>query len=143
MAAFLAVFPNAVLLSGSGREFILLGQKGGDNELDPDLVARNIRLRPAVKRDLDEIHFSSLTDFVGSFVADRQTLANATGGATPVSDDFPTIEYSGNVYRVALPTAFFDTSSVTTWCPKCFDGSKPRADMPDLVAYLALQQSLY
>ena len=143
VAAFLEVFPNAVLLSGSAREFILLGQTDGDNELDPDLVAKNIRLRPAVKNDLDEIDFSSLTDFVGSFVADRHVLAFAVRGATPVSDNYPSMEYSGKVYNVVLPKAFFETPSVTTWCPKCFDGSKPRADMPDLIGYLGIQQSFY
>jgi spermidine synthase len=144
--AFIDVFPSAVLLSGHGAEFILVGKKAGPIVFDPDVAAAVARARPDVMADLRRINFGSVTEIVGSFVASPETLAAVTRESAPVTDDWPIMEYGiqSGAYETRLPDDIFGRGGVESFCPKCFrpDGS-PSARAPLLSEYLAVLLGLY
>src|SRR5262249_22161371 len=92
--AFLDVFPGAVLLSGYGPELILVGRKGGPIEIDPELVAHNLRAVPALREDLRGLELATVPDLVGMLAATAPTLERATRGVAPLRDDHPMLEYA-------------------------------------------------
>src|SRR5262249_34091109 len=51
--AFMNVFPNAVLLNGANKEFILVGQKDGANQIDWSAFQRRLRANGKVARELE------------------------------------------------------------------------------------------
>ena len=91
--AFIEVFPNAVLLSGSYDHLILMGRKGAGIELDPRLIGIKMAQAPQVKADMDRITWASAMEIAGSFVASSRTMNRAAAAVTPVSDDYPSMEY--------------------------------------------------
>jgi predicted membrane-bound spermidine synthase len=144
--AFIDVFPEAVLLSGAESELLLLGVRDGRIEIDPDRLAAALSRAPAVHADLQRLDMGRVTEIVGTFVGSAQTLAEATRGVPPVTDDMPSQEY-GVISLMnlgqAVPASVVDLSGVTSWCPACFSDGRPVASVPGLDAYLALLQQAY
>jgi hypothetical protein len=91
--AFVDVFPQGVLLSGTGQELLLVGTNNSRIEIDPDRVARSLAEAPAVRADLERIGLATMKDIVATFVAPSKTLRDATIDEAPVTDDRPLQEY--------------------------------------------------
>ena len=143
--AFMEVFPQTVLLSGNPSQLILMGIKGPAIELDPDRVLAGLANMPEVRADLEHVYLDTLPEIVGTFVASAPTLARATEGGEPVTDDRPNMEYSnGSLLRTQrLPEAIFNDEGLQSYCPKCFVGGQPRGELPNLVAHMQILARLY
>ncbi len=76
--AFIDVFPQSVLLSGTEAELLLVGTSGGRIEIDPVRVSRALEQAPGVAADLRRLDLGSVTEIVGTFVGSADTLARAT-----------------------------------------------------------------
>ena len=145
--AFIDVFPQSVLLSGTEAELLLVGTNGGRIEIDPVRVSRALEQEPGVAADLRRLDLGSVTEIVGTFVGSADTLARATRQSTAVSDDRPLQEYG---VRSAIdsgtsgvPASIFDLAAAATWCPRCFDGESPTPLAGGLDMYLALLDHAY
>ncbi len=145
--AFIEVFPQCVLLSGTQAELLLVGTNGAGIEIDPGRVARALDQAPGVAADLRRLDLGSVTEIVGTFVGSADTLARATRQSPPVSDDRPLQEYG---VRSALgsgpsgvPASIFELGAAASWCPRCFDGERPTPLVPELDTYLALLDDAY
>jgi hypothetical protein len=112
--------------------------------LDPDRVEAALRARPEVERDLRRIDMGTLEDIAGAFVADAPTMARATEGIAPITDDRPRMEYTFG-RPSELPKALFGAaaSGARAFCPRCFDGDGASSRAPGLPARLALLDRLY
>lgn len=143
--AFVDVFPNAVLLSGHQAELILLGQRDGDNQIDVRAVERNLALRPTVQQDLEHVAMGSLTEIIGTFVADAETLRRVTAEAAPITDDLPTMEYTiiSHAMRNLIPAELFTVNRISSWCASCFEAGVPIEPVEDLERYLAVMGAMY
>ena len=145
--AFIDVFPQSVLLSGTQGELLIVGTRGASIDVDPDRLARALAHAPAVLDDLRRIDLGTVKELVGTFVGSAETLARATRDSQPVSDDRPIQEYG---VRSALdpgmsgvPAALVDLSAASAWCPRCFDGDWPAPAAAGLDTYLALLDEAY
>ena len=122
--AFVDVFPNAVLLSGTSQELLLVGTSGPRIEIDPDHLAKAWADAPAVRADLERVGLGTIENILATFLAAPKTLQQATSGQAPATDDRPIQEYGArsrlepNYHK--LPPSIFDVSQVTAWCPGCF-----------------------
>jgi spermidine synthase len=138
--AFIDVFPNSILVSGAGRELILLGTTDEVLEIDPAQLRERLVADPDLAAALRSISFGSLSEFVGSFVAGPETLERATQEAPAITDDAPILEHavlsSLAVHRV--PEDLFETSEYRVWCPRCSDETTP-----DLRIYIETIDTLY
>jgi len=145
--AFLDVFPQAVLLSGTQAELLLIGTAGPRIEIDPERLRLALERAPAVREDLTRLDFAQPRDVVGAFVGGASTLRDATLAVSAVTDDQPIQEYgvlSGlSTGLQGVPAALFDLEAVASWCPRCFENGRPVASMADLDAYLALLHEAY
>jgi len=144
--AFVEVFPNAFLLSGAGPEMILIGSRGGPITLDLDRYRRRLAANETLRADLESIYFSSLLDIVGSYAAGPRTLAAATEGVAPVTDDYPILEYAvaSQLFSTHMPPELFDNRTVMQWCPACFTGDGvPIPALAGLAGYLAAMQAYF
>jgi len=143
--AFVDVFPQAVLLSGSLRELILVGANADRIAIDPARVLARLRALPAVQDDLRRVDLGTPTELIGTFAGGPGTLAAATAPYEPMVDDLPVTEYT-SASRLAhheLSPALFDVAAVPAWCPRCFAGNEPVAEVADLPAHLDLLGRLY
>ena len=145
--AFIDVFPQSVLLSGTQAELLLVGTNGVSIEIDPGRVARALDQAPAVAADLRRLDLGSVTEIVGTFVGSADTLARATRQSPPVSDDRPLQEYG---VRSAIgpgtsgvPASIFELAAAASWCPRCFDGERPTPLVAGLDTYLSLLDDAY
>ena len=146
IGAFIDVFPQAVLISGSEAELLLIGSNDSSIEIDPERLARALSNAPAAHADLQRLDLGTVREIVGSFVGSARTLAEATRETPPVTDDRPTQEYgvmSLLNYGEPVPDAVVDLEQVTAWCPKCFVDRKPVPLAEGLVTYLALLGRAY
>ena len=145
--AFIDVFPQAVLLSGSNQELLLVGTTRSRIEFDPERAAEALANAPAVRADLERVGLGTITEIVGTFVASPKTLDAATRGRAPATDDRPIQEYGAksrlNPGYQRLPASIFDLSQVAVWCPRCFVGDKPTSLAAGLDAYLDRLAGLY
>lgn len=122
VAAFLEVFDNAVLLVGAGPELILLGQKEGPNQVDPQVLEVRLRQRPEVQQDLARVGLGRPVDMVAMFAADAEHLRQLTEGIPAARDDFPTLEHQPPSFdRHPIHPGLFQVDRVSQWCPSCFD----------------------
>ena len=99
---------------------------------------------PTYDADLQRLDLGTVREIVGTFVGSADTLAEATRGAVPVTDDRPIQEYSVNSllnFGEAAPAAVIDLSGVATWCPGCFADGKPLLEGLD--TYLELLNLAY
>ena len=139
--AFLDVFPRAVLLSGSGRELILMGLNGPHLEIDPDAVKARLAAAPAVQADLNHVSLGTLMELVGAFVASAEALHAPVEPYPPVTDDNPLLEHGllsprSQLTVYGVPSGLVDASTVSTWCPKCFIRGQPIPGLENLPAYV-------
>jgi spermidine synthase len=144
--AFIDVFPQAVLISGSEAELLLIGSNDSSIEIDPERLARALSNAPAAHADLQRLDLGTVREIVGSFVGSARTLAEATRETPPVTDDRPTQEYgvmSLLNYGEPVPDAVVDLEQVTAWCPKCFVDQTPVPLAEGLDTYLALLGRAY
>jgi spermidine synthase len=145
--AFLDVFPQAVLLSGTQAELLLLGTTAPRLEIDPDRLRQALDRAPDVRADLARFDLAQPRDIVGSFVGAAATLNGATRMSASVTDDRPIQEY-GVLSALStglrgVPAALFDLAAVASWCPRCFENGRPVAGLPDLDAYMGLLREAY
>ncbi len=87
--AFLDVFPQTVLLSGTQDELLLVGTAASRVEIDPLRLANALSKEPAVHADLVRLDLGTPREIVGTFVGSAATLARATRGVQAVVDDRP------------------------------------------------------
>ena len=143
--AFLDVFPNAVLLSGTDKELIIMGKASPSAFIDPDLCSTNIGKAPLVQADLKLIKMGTLTEIIGTFVANSEDLKRATLLVDPVTDDNRSMEYGmlSKFTNASLPPELFHVDGIAAWCPNCFANGKPRSNVVFLDKYLAALNILY
>jgi len=145
--AFLDVFPQAVLLSGTQAELLLVGTSAPRIEIEPDHLRQALDHAPAVRADLARLDLAQPREIVGTFVGAATTLSDAAGSAPAVTDDRPIQEYgvwSGlSTGLQGVPAALFDLDAVDSWCPRCFEQGRPVAAMAGLDAYLGLLREAY
>jgi spermidine synthase len=145
--AFLDVFPQSVLLSGAQAELLLIGTTAPRIEIDPARLATALEREDAVRADLARLDLGSVREIAGTFVGSAETLARATSGSSPVTDDRPLQEYgvlSGlSAGLMGVPSALFDVAGIATWCPRCVDDRQTGQTVPDLDLYLRLLQQAY
>jgi spermidine synthase len=144
--AFVDVFPQAVLISGSEAELLLIGSNDSRLEIDPEQLAGALSSAPLAQADLRRLDFGTVREIVGSFVGSARTLREATRDTAPVTDDRPTQEYgvmSLLNYGESVPDAVVDLGQVAAWCPKCFVDQKPVPLAEGLDTYLALLGRAY
>jgi spermidine synthase len=145
--AFVDVFPQAVLLSGTHQELLLVGTNHSRIEIDPNRVMMALAAAPAVRSDLQRVGLGTITELVGTFVGGPRTLHDATRGHEPVTDDRPIQEY-GAKSRLhpgyeRLPASIFDLRQVHAWCPRCFAGDAPVPLADGLDVHLASLARVY
>ncbi len=145
--AFVDVFPHAVLLSGMEAELLLVGTTADRLEIDPSALARALEHAPAVLADLRRVDLAGVKEIVGTFLGSPETLARATRGSTPVSDDRPLQEYGVRSVLTTgtsgVPAALVDLPAAAAWCPRCFNGEQSTPAATGLDAYLALMDEAY
>jgi spermidine synthase len=144
--AFIDVFPQAVLVSGAEADLLLIGTNDTANLIDPSRVAGAISAAPAVATDLRQLDLGTVREIVGTFVGSAHTLAQATRGTTPVTDDRPIQEYGvASLLNQgdSVPASVVDLADVGAWCPACFANGKPVALVKGLDTYLALLDRAY
>jgi hypothetical protein len=145
VATFLAVFPDAVLLSGDRAELILVGVKGTGTKLDLDLLKKTLAARPVVAADLAAVSLGSLSELVGTFAGGSDALRRATNGVPLITDDQPLMEYQTAIFapRRRIPRELFDTKELGRFCPDCGRlGSRP-AKLATLDGHLEVLQKVY
>jgi len=144
--AFIDVFPQSVLLSGTQAELLLIGTAAPRIEIDPMKLAAALEHEVAVREDLARLDLGSVREIAGTFVGSAATLARATAGSVPVTDDRPLQEYgvlSGlSAGLMGVPSALFDVTGIAAWCPRCVDERAGEATR-DLDLYLRLLQQAY
>src|SRR5262249_36792342 len=101
--SFLDVFPHASLWTTELHEMLLVGSLS-TMTLDPERIRRRFG-EPAVREALAEVGVASPAALLATWVTDRAGLERYAGGAPPVTDDRPRIEYApwvrpGEVVRV-------------------------------------------
>jgi spermidine synthase len=145
--AFVEVFPQSVLLSGTQGELLLLGTSGASITVNPDRLARALERAPKAADDLRRLDLGTVTEIVGTFVGAADTLARATRDSRTVSDDRPLQEYGVRSVvgsgTTGVPAALIDLPAAAMWCPRCFDGDLATPAAADLDTYLALMDEAY
>jgi spermidine synthase len=145
--AFIDVFPQTVLLSGTQAELLLLGTTAPRIEIDPAALEQALQRAPAVQDDLTRLDLGSPTEIIGSFVGSPTTLRRATQRSAAVTDDRPQQEYGVRsrlaVATLGVPASLFDLDAVGEWCPRCFDGDALVPQVEYLDTYLRLLQQAY
>jgi tetratricopeptide (TPR) repeat protein len=144
--AFIDVFPGAVLLSGATADLLLVGARDAPARIDAAAVRARLSRTPAVRRDLERVDLGTVTEIVGTFVGGGETLARATAGVPPVTDDRPLQEYSVQSlleFGHSVPPALIDLDAVGAWCVTCFVDGRPVPEVESLPAYLALLRRAY
>jgi spermidine synthase len=144
--AFVDVFPQAVLVSGAEADLLLMGTNDAPNQIDPMRVANVLSAAPVVAADLRRLDLGTIREMVGTFVASGPTLAKATQGTTPVTDDRPIQEYGvASLLNQgdSVPASVVDLTGVAAWCPACFMDGRPSPLVEGLDTYLALLDRAY
>ncbi|MDP2310951.1 MAG: hypothetical protein Q8P18_33335 [Pseudomonadota bacterium] len=136
--AFVEVFPDAVLLVGDGRELLLAGVKGGVPTLDVARIEARLRANPTVAADLARIGFLDVADLAATFAAPGATLAAATVGVEPLTDDRPVSESSqvSHVLTTELPASLLAPGAWRAFAPGL-------AQDPSLAARMAENEALW
>jgi spermidine synthase/Tfp pilus assembly protein PilF len=146
--AFVDVFPQSVLLGGSGQELMLVGVNDSRLEVAPDRLTAALMQTAAAQTDLQALSLSSALDILGTFVASGQTMVSATQNVRAASDDRPVQEYAASsrltaIHLGGVPPALVDPGQITAWCPRCYTGGAPAKAVDGLGAYIALLEPLY
>jgi len=144
--AFIDVFPQSVLLSGAQADLLLIGTAGPNIELDPYRLASELMTRPAARDDLVRLDLGSVREIAGAFVGSARTLTEATNGVRPVTDDWPSTEYS--VLSALnpgedVPANVVNLDRLPEWCPTCFSNGRPVPVVAGLDLYMRIMQLAY
>jgi spermidine synthase len=143
--AFIDVFPQSVLLSGAQAELLLLGTRSPRIELDPEHVAASLERESEAREDLLRLDLGTVREIAGMFVGSAETLARATAGSDPTTDDRPLQEYgvvSGlSAGLLGVPSALFDMTGLPVWCPRC--GGPGAGAVEGLDLYLDVLEQTY
>ena len=144
--AFIDVFPQSVLLSGAQADLLLIGTAGPNIELDPYRLASELMTRPAARDDLVRLDLGSVREIAGAFVGSARTLTEATTGVRPVTDDWPSTEYS--VLSALnpgedVPANVVNLDRLPEWCPTCFSNGRPVPVVAGLDLYMRIMQLAY
>jgi len=144
--AFIDVFPQSVLLSGAQADLLLVGTAGPSIELDPNKLASALTMRPAVRDDLTRLDLGSAREIAGAFVGSARTLTDATGNIEPVTDDWPSTEYS--VLSPLnpgedVPANVVNLDRLPEWCSRCFSNGVPVPTVAGLDLYMRLMDLAY
>ncbi len=145
--AFIEVFPQSVLLSGAQAELLLVGTTAPAIEIDPVAVEARLDRAPGVRADLRRLDLGDITEIVGTFVSAPATLARATQGSLPATDESP-LQESGvrsaiGSSLMGVPASLFNLGEVAAWCPRCFNGESPLPALAGLDLYLSLLEQAY
>jgi spermidine synthase len=140
--AFVDVFPDSVLLSGSGTQLILVGSVQGAPAIDLDRIEARLRARPLVRADMRRIQVGTMTELAGLFVADADAMRRATVGIAPVTDDLPSMEYT-YARPGAAPASLFALAGLASFCPQCAGKEGPDARVRWIGEYMGALQVLY
>jgi predicted membrane-bound spermidine synthase len=145
IATFLAVFPEAVLLSGDRAELILVGVKGEPTRVDFDRLKRLISARPAVAADLEANYLGTASELIGTFAGGPAALRRATQAAPLVTDDQPLMEYQTAIFapRRRLPSEIFDISELSRFCPTCGTAGDRPDEISTLDGHLEVLAAIY
>lgn len=140
VAAFYEVFPQSVLLSGYRHQLILVGRKDAPIEFDPERMRRRLEEVPGLRRELHWISLDHPVDVVAMLAATSETLAKATRGHAPLSDDRPELEYGSRIVRPdrELPADLFSVADAPRFCPRCFTGALTASELEELRGALSL-----
>jgi spermidine synthase len=141
--AFIDVFPNAVLLNGANKEFILLGQKEGPNRIDWKAAERRLSANDKVKREVEGLDLATPVERLGMFAASPNWLSMATRNVEPMTDDDPVIENNHFLRDRSMPKEIFNTSGLADWCPACFGEGSLASELAPLPYYLQVLQDIY
>ena len=145
--AFVDVFPQSVLLSGTQGELLLIGTTADSIQVDPERLTRRLEQSPKALADLRRLDLGTVTEIVGTFVGSAETMTRATRNSEAVSDNRPLQEYGVRSVLSSgingVPAALFDLSMADQWCPRCFNGEEPTPAAAGLDAYLALVDQAY
>jgi spermidine synthase len=141
--AFIEVFPQTVLLSGSRGELILMGVNGPRIEIDPIAVRSRLAVAPDVRTDLERVSLGTLTELIGTFVASAGALGIVVEPYPAVTDDNAVNEYgqlspSSQLFVYGLPGRLLNVSGVADWCPKCFARGRPIQGLENLSTYVTI-----
>jgi hypothetical protein len=144
--AFIDVFPQSVLLSGAQADLLLIGTAGPSIELDPGRLASALTTRPAVRDDLIRLDLGSAREIAGAFVGSARTLSEATANVQPVTDDWPSTEYS--VLSALnpgedVPANVVNLERVPDWCSRCFSDGVTVPAVAGLDLYMRLMDLAY
>ncbi len=145
IAAFLEIFPDAVLLSGYRQQLMLVGRKDAPFALDPDVMRRRIAEVPGLRSELRWISLSEPAEVAATFAASPETMARATRGHPVLEDDHPYLEYGSRLvtFDRRLPPDLFSVEDVEVWCPRCMDGGLSPSERRDLEGALEVIGSYY
>ncbi len=140
--AFVDVFPQAVLLSGSEAELILMGTTAPALTFDPAALRRRIEAAPRVQEDLARVDLGTMAELLGTFAASRTTLEKATSSARALTDDQPFLEYSRSSHLAAvgaegMPADLFAPRTIEEHCPGCLGAVR------GLRSHLTLLEKVY
>jgi spermidine synthase len=144
--AFVDVFPEAVLVSGSEADLLLFGTNESRIEIDPGRVAARLAASPEVRADLQRLALGTVREIAGTFVGSAKRLIEATRDDAPVTDDRPIQEYGVKSllnFGEAVPGSIVDLAEIAAWCPKCFVDGQPVPLVDGLPTYLALLGRAY
>jgi len=91
LRAFCEVFPSCTLWHGSGRNFMLLGEKPSGAERAPVSADRYTRLfrTGALRSELIAIGFDSAPQLGALFIGDAAYIKKHSANMPPLTDDFP------------------------------------------------------
>ena len=145
--AFIDVFPQSVLLSGTQAELLLVGTTAPAIEVDPGRLAAALQSAPDVHADLRRLDLGTVPEIIGTFVGSAGTLGRATEASMPATDDRPLQEYGVRSVigagRMGVPASIFDLRDLGAWCPRCFDGDRFVPAVAALNTYLLLLDEAY
>ena len=113
VAAFVDVFPDAVLLVGSGRELLLVGTRGAGFSIAE--VDRRMTARPNVAADLARIGAPDARQLALTFAGTPEARG------LRLTDDWPISEYvqGSHIMETRMPAHWFEPETIGEWCPDC------------------------
>jgi len=145
VAAFLEVFPGAVLLSGYRHQLIMIGRKNAPIEFDPDAMRRQIDVIPGLYDELRWLSLEEPADVAATLAATAATMRSATEGYPTLTDDHPLMEYGARILTRdrRLPADLFSVRDFERWCPRCEAGGLEPGELRELRASLGIVRRYY
>jgi len=141
------VFPQSVLLSGTGPELLLIGTNADRLQADPKQLEEALRRAPAVRADLERVNLDRPRDIIATFVGSSTSMREATRESPAATDDKPLQEYGVRSvlgsFATGVPASLFDLASLTDWCPTCTAGEGGPPELANLDLQMRLLEQAY